>query len=255
MPTVMPSQVVKIVDRCFPAVAKKERLGPLDFNNRFELRAIIDLLEKVPDVLISAPHDDYAELILATSLIREHLAHWARNPEARYLASTTVVTIRNVMARCPDEFPAPAAIELSFIDDNELRDGIRSDVGATYRSVEHAEWKAATVLAGATIEALLHWILTRDFAFDVAAAAAAELLKVPESLDGWVLGQFIPVARRLEVIREDSATAAMLAKDYRNLIHPGRTARTGQRCDRGTAYSAIGALERVVADVGAYCGR
>src|SRR5262249_7721031 len=34
-----------------------------------------------------------------------------------------------------------------------------------------------------------------------------------------------------------------------NLIHPGKTTRTGQMCDRGTALSAVGALVHVVRDL------
>jgi hypothetical protein len=37
-----------------------------------------------------------------------------------------------------------------------------------------------------------------------------------------------------------------LAKDYHNLIHPGRAQRLAQVCNRGTALSAVAAVEHVV---------
>lgn len=252
MPAVMPSQIVKIIDKLYPTAANGKG-GPLSANDRFAIQSIVDLTEKVPEALISVSDADYAELIVAVSWMREHLAHWARNPEARYLQFDTILSVRRVMVACPDQFPPPSVLRLSFIDDDELRDSIRSDLGATRRALENAEWKAATVLAGATIEALLHWILSRDFGNNIADALRASGLQTSHSLDKWVLGEFIPVAKHLNVIRTDTVTAAMLAKDYRNLIHPGRSARIGYRCDRGTAYSAIGALERVVADIETYC--
>jgi hypothetical protein len=44
-------------------------------------------------------------------------------------------------------------------------------------------------------------------------------------------------------------TQADLARDFRNLIHPGRAQRTGADCDRGTALTALAAIELVVRDL------
>ena len=68
-------------------------------------------------------------------------------------------------------------------------------------------------------------------------------------IDRWDLDQFIEVAAYLDLLTTDTCTAARLAKNFRNLIHPGRAARLAQTCDRATAYSAIGALEHVIRDL------
>jgi hypothetical protein len=68
-------------------------------------------------------------------------------------------------------------------------------------------------------------------------------------IDRWDLDQFIEVAAQLKLIEPDTSTAAKLAKNFRNLIHPGRAARLAQTCDRATAYSAIGALEHAIRDL------
>jgi hypothetical protein len=68
-------------------------------------------------------------------------------------------------------------------------------------------------------------------------------------LERWNLHEYIEVAEALGVITPDTATQARLAKDFRNLIHPGRAARLGQTCDRGTALSAVAAVEHVVRDL------
>jgi len=70
-----------------------------------------------------------------------------------------------------------------------------------------------------------------------------------ENLDRWELHSFIEVAAKLEVIGEDTAQQARLAREYRNLIHPGREKRLGQKCDRGTALAAVAAVEFVVRDL------
>jgi hypothetical protein len=67
--------------------------------------------------------------------------------------------IYNVLAQCSDQYPPRTTTELSFITDPDLRENIRRDIGAIDRSIANAEWKAANVLAGAAIEALLHWRL------------------------------------------------------------------------------------------------
>ena len=67
--------------------------------------------------------------------------------------------------------------------------------------------------------------------------------------DNWTLPQFIEVTEHLAIIKQDTAIQAKLAKDFRNLIHPGRAQRTAQACDRATALSALAAVEHVVRDL------
>jgi hypothetical protein len=51
------------------------------------------------------------------------------------------------------------------------------------------------------------------------------------------------------IIKPETITLALLAKGFRNLIHPGRSIRLGEKCNRGTAYTALAALEHVVNDL------
>ena len=50
-------------------------------------------------------------------------------------------------------------------------------------------------------------------------------------------------------IIEKAASQARLAKDFRNLIHPGRELRTRTSCDRGAAHAAFAALHLVIRDL------
>jgi hypothetical protein len=63
------------------------------------------------------------------------------------------------------------------------------------------------------------------------------------------LEQFIEVSAAMKLIQLDTKIAANLARNFRNLIHPGRAARLKQICDRATAYSATGALEHIIRDL------
>jgi hypothetical protein len=221
----------------------------------------LNLVKAIPAELINLPPNVYADLVLAVSTIEYHLDVWiSRGLEgtlANVKGSDVVTLIRKVLVQCPDEYPAPSATDLLFVKDEELRDSLRRDVGAAIRALHNSEWKAATVLAGATIEALLHWKLqeppiTRP-SLDAAAknlAAVKTLSKPNDDIDHWTLHHFVEVAVHLEVITADTATEVRLAQNFRNLIHPGRAARLNQTCDRGTAYSAIGALDHVIRDLG-----
>jgi hypothetical protein len=53
----------------------------------------------------------------------------------------------------------------------------------------------------------------------------------------------------MEIIKSETFTLALPAKGFRNLVHPGRSIRLGEKCNRGTAYTALAALEHVVNDL------
>jgi hypothetical protein len=59
----------------------------------------------------------------------------------------------------------------------------------------------------------------------------------------------VEVAEYLKIIKDETHTQVKLTKDFRNLIHPGRAIRTGQRCDRSTALMGVAAVEAVVRDL------
>jgi hypothetical protein len=214
----------------------------------------------VPDELIALESADYSELILAKSTIEEHLAIWRSRGNVGDMAHVNefdaVTVIRRALAKCPDEYPPPTTKELAFIKDAALRENIRRDVGAVNRALNNAEWKAATVLAGAAIEALLHWRLQEPLPGATAVQAAVATLmgsnaiKDPgKNIDRWELHHFIEVAAHLRLIKQDTCSATQLARNFRNLIHPGRAARLSLTCDRATAYSAVGAMEHVIRDL------
>lgn len=65
----------------------------------------------------------------------------------------------------------------------------------------------------------------------------------------WVLHEYVEVAAHLDLIESETTALVRQAKDFRNLIHPGRAIRLGQKCDRATALAALAAVEFVVRDL------
>ena len=69
------------------------------------------------------------------------------------------------------------------------------------------------------------------------------------SLDNWELSDFVHVAHALDIITKPTFQLADAARDFRNLIHPGKAIRERQRCAQGTAFAAAGAMEQVIEDL------
>ncbi len=150
--------------------------------------------------------------------------------------------VREILGHCPDEAPSESIGRYEFIEDEELRNSLLIDLGSIESALQNQEWKAATVLAGSMIEALLLWAITQHSDAEVSQAKgklARARIQIPGSEPiYWSLGQFIDVALQLRDITADAASAAKLSNNFRNLIHPGRAQRTGLECHRGTAHSA-----------------
>ena len=105
------------------------------------------------------------------------------------------------------------------------------------------------MLAGSKLEALLLWRIQQHNDSERQSAVSQTRRKVaPKHPEDWHLADYIEVAHALSDIGDDTASQARLAKDFRNLIHPGRAQRTQARCDRGTAHAAFAALHLVIGD-------
>jgi hypothetical protein len=105
------------------------------------------------------------------------------------------------------------------------------DISTATSAFHNGEWKAATVLAGTAAEALLLWAIE-------SSPALATLTNKPKGPpDEWGLGKYIAVATALSLIEDTTSQQATLAQNFRNLIHPGRSKRLGEICDRATALT------------------
>jgi len=262
MPRVVPSQIVAFIDT-IPLPPTEGFSTSLQAVDSAEISGLADLLDQIPEELLTMDATAYASFICCKARIRETLATWAarptREPETGrilYGAEADAVRgIRYLLSKCPDESPAPVTSELKFITDPDFRTNLRNDIGGVNRALSNGEWKPATVLAGSAIEALLLWSLSQRNAADIAKTIAAltksgELTSKPDAkLERWDLHEFTEVAANLGIIKPDTATETRLARGFRNLIHPGRAQRLGQKCDRGTALSSVAALDHVVRDL------
>jgi hypothetical protein len=255
MSRVIPSQIVGLIDQVIsgwsvgPPPALHEPQAP-------KISAIIDLASELPNELMVLSGDEYPAYLVGMNALKDLLDFWRSGQQHRAVVShraaygaQSLRTVRDLLVKCPDEIPSPGTTELLFIADVDLRDSIRNDISAANRALVDGLWKATTVLAGAVAEALLLWAITyKKSAPDIENARAAVIPSASKDPNGWILGGYIKVARALGLIEDETAKQADLAREFRNLIHPGRSARLAKKCDRGTALSALAAVELIVRD-------
>lgn len=260
MPRTLPSQLVKTIEQLFPHWVKREGRttevsGGSDLT--FKFQAVLDLVEQIPPELITLNDEEYAIFSASVSALRWNLNHPAARDSGGFMIllhtirefgnANPIALIFDMLGKCPDEFPTASTNELPFIDDTDLRHSLRNDLSAVSRALVNSEWKAATVLAGSVLEALLLWKLDKNRTKAMATDHAKQ--KKLKSLEHWHLPNYIEAAAELKLVEEPTAIQARLAQDFRNLIHPGRSVRLGQICNRGTAFGAVAAVELVIEDL------
>lgn len=177
MPRVVPSQVVAFI-ASIPGYKPKEvtRMNGLGHP---PLSATLALAQQIPQELLTVDGPTYAMFIYAQEQIKEILDVWSANQTAGHSLNefqfepsrNPLTRLSDVLAKCPDQSPAPSTSELAFIADADLRANLRDDMGTINRALANGEWKAATVLAGSAIEALLLWDLQTRHASSVPASS------------------------------------------------------------------------------------
>jgi hypothetical protein len=258
MTRVVPSQIASHIETVLSEVLGQEgyQVDP-QFADR--VQAIIRLSDELPSELIALSGDDYNTYVGSIETLRNAVVQWTSGVRTEaYFHSRVGTAVRNlhkILKSLPDEQVPTATAQLSFIPDISLKDSIRRDIASTDQALHNGNWKAATVLAGATVEALLLWavdqcsVVDRNKAIAKVLSSGALKTKPSKDLDNWVLNDLIEVSAQLGLIRDETAKQCRLAKNFRNLIHPGKSVRLEQECNRGTALSACAALEHVVVEL------
>lgn len=259
MPRIVPSQVVAVIDKLFSKL-KMQNDAPgkgitLDHSHLYSVSAIASLADQIPQELITLNPDEYAVYIASLAAIKSSVEKWivCGNINTGNLESlpglshlNPITIIRHSLERCPDEFPSASVPGMLFISDADLRESIRIDISTAEQAFGNGEWKAATILAGAAIEALLLWRLKQEDAKTL--GAKIDFAKVAD-MEEWGLHNLLKASKVVEIITDKTFTEADLAKSYRNLIHPGRAKRLQQKCTKATALTALASLAHVIENI------
>jgi hypothetical protein len=262
VPRVLPSKIVELIDGQFPRVGADRPVTELPvFDRQFadHVAAIVRLVDELPADLIRLDGTGYNAFVVAIEGLRSALATWnsgtATDTTFGRRVGLNVANLRRSLSLLSDQHIPENIATLTFIKDRAFRKTLVADIAAAEQASNNGEWKAATVLGGSIIEALLLWKLNNQPAGARNAAiarcvTARALRSAPVSnLNRWELGELVEVAREMQIITQDTYNVVSAARNFRNLIHPGRAERTGQTCDRSTAYNAISGIDRVIHDL------
>jgi hypothetical protein len=264
MPRVVPRQVVELIDRIFGLAIREEKPTTsgltLELNHAAHMAAIVDLASQIPAELLPVDSDRYAEFSASIAALRVAQQMWEAHGSYTLkkmpgFAQSPVFLIRRALEGLPDSVPDPKTAGLEFLDEDRLRAVLRLDISDAAAALRSGEWKAATVLSGSVVEALLLWAVKKHSPPERATASAWIPLRgrVKEGPTGnpdrWGLADYVDVATELGCISEDTRSAAWLTKNFRNLIHPAAAERAGEDCNLGTAHIAVGTVDRVSRDL------
>jgi hypothetical protein len=126
-----------------------------------------------------------------------------------------------------------------FVTREDFRASLESDYGELRSSFENRNWKAAHVLAGSIIEAILVDSLLADPQPGDSEAAMLKLELAPA----------IDTCARRGILTQRTVHLSEVIRDYRNLIHPGRTIRLKDAPTEEGAQAAMALLTMVAKEV------
>jgi hypothetical protein len=179
---IYPSEVVRFIDQVFPwAKPGRESVG------RPELRldqlshvfgSLVELVQQIQPALLPADEKKWSRLLVATTQIKE-LIQAGRSGLVPYLPKETygigprdpVSYIRGALADLPDQVIPKSTTGLTFLNDPEMAESLRADIATASSALRNGEWKAAAVLSGSVIEALLFWALQKTHTATIQAHA------------------------------------------------------------------------------------
>lgn len=265
MPRVVPSILVRIIDLQFPSASEEtptqNQSVPLHPNVCAAVAGILELLSSVPPELLAPDQDVYATILFISAILQHQIKDI--RPEGRpklqglrqFNNFNAMSVLRQALAKCHDAAPPSDRDDLLFIRDEAFRQSLLIDIAAVHSTRVNGEWKASTVLAGSVIEALCMWALQQQQP-EVVEEKRDRLITSAQIPKGtardmllWHIKELVAVASELEIISPATVIACGLAREFRNLIHPGRRDRLGQECNLATALTAAGAMTHVIVDL------
>lgn len=126
-----------------------------------------------------------------------------------------------------------------FVTGEEFRSVLESDARELTACVETGAWKAVLVLSGSIVEALLvDYLMSSDW--------QKKSGKDPLKLE---LAEAVTACKSEGVLTLRTADLCSVVRSYRNLIHPGRTVRLGDKADEASARIAQSLVGIIVGEI------
>lgn len=224
MARITPSDVVSVIEATFPWCRSVPPSYGAVLKDGPNLAALVGLTKQIPESLLQLTSADRRDLVWSL----ESLDHLVRRFEVGvtsaestwawpYVGNLDAITrLWQILRTCPDQGVAESTPTLTFLDVPDFELSVRLDISAAEEAFNNGSWKAATVLAGSAVEALLLWEVTQHSPIQLQEAIGAlDLDKLDVTRpERWALLQYIKVARELDAISQTTADQCVLAKDF-----------------------------------------
>lgn len=272
--SVFPSSACAVVRAQFPTIAatfdqETSSTYPRGADNigigrAMQLASVIAVVDAIPDALLPASADRYAQLTTIVARMRFVQESWAgvdqRSSSGATLPQRDLFELLEILSELSDEEEPPSTEALGFIDDSAFEREMLIDQMAAIRSLDVGLFKSATVLAASFVEAALLYMIQRLDADELElvkgrVATHKKLSDLKNPPLKWHLESYLEVALEATIISKAARDQGMLCKDFRNLVHPGRAVSLNQRCDRGTAHAALAAMYLITEECRATANR
>lgn len=278
MRSVYPSDALKLL-RTFRENSMQEGHERIHEGTAHLLRAFLAAMDQIPYHLVTWSSEQYCLYLQQRELLRGKLEQFhSRFPEKVTIFGDVLQVLDDLLSTLSDHAVPDTVHSLEFLDaDQDFQVALRSDLASIESTLRIGEWKLATVVAGSIIESLLLWALSRVDRTKLQEAIvlattlesgrelsreqreASDVLfldhRPKPDLNDWDFRQYLVVAHRAGIVSYETAVAANLARNHRNLIHAGREKRLNQKCDKGTAFTSTGAAEKIISAVAQWsCG-
>lgn len=239
MNEVLPSQALQAIEQMFGT--NRSELGPgVRHFQMAEVITLLKLLECVPQRLLTLPFHDYLEYNKCRAILQSALPGWQLGgllPARDTVGRDPVELLRRLLKRCPDATPDPAS-DLAFIEDVDARTFLEERMRAAWMDFKSGEWLGATVFAAAVLEGVLMWFIKERCDGNG-----------PKRLEDLHLLELIKTAEKRGLLSQECLAQARLAKDARNLVHPGVAAHQGTQCTQSSALTALAGMHRVIEEL------
>ncbi len=124
-----------------------------------------------------------------------------------------------------------------FITDEDFRTSLEKDFKEMNLCIQSGAYKAAVVIAGSIVEAVLI-----DYVISENIVTREDALKMD-------FGKVLALCKEKKIISEKTSELSSVIKGYRNLIHPGRALRLNENVDKDSADVSRALVNIVLGEV------
>lgn len=255
---VVTSDIVCVIDQYFPQARRllsgaDQASWTITADSAGPLGAIVELLDRLDPGLWPSDQATRADLLVIQNHFRTTLGGWKINPGPAMdpimmrRDKKPVAWLLELLQQCGDSVNPLEVHELEFVADSRFREQLRRELAEVEAALRQSQWRAATVLGGALVGALLLDSLEGERSAAMSASGA------PRNRGGgivdlseWSLASCLAVAREIDLIDDAAETIINMAWDFRSYIHPAKQIREHRDCTAATGQTVRAALEHVI---------